>query len=232
MRLHIYGNVFYDQVSIISKDGNYSYNSLGGIGNIIPLLDDNDSVYTSFFQSKEYSFAEIIINIDEQTKSSRAFNPYTEAPFEDCKDNIGWSHLVYLDTIKNLTVDIIKQLKENGTVSADISDLGLDFNKELLQYIDVLFVSKEFLIDDMYKVPFLFIKEDDEIIIICPGSRFGIEYCRHSLNNLGAGDIFAYLTIKNIIAGKPIVSSEAIRDTTELLLKRRKMPERLLYVYD
>lgn len=150
-----------------------------------------------------------------------------------------WTHFSYIDTLDNLTEEVIKEFSEKGGIlSGDLCLNSYDENthnrmSKILKYFDYIFISDSeyFLFPDIINIckGWVILHDADKITASKKESSVTVKVNKtNGVNVLGAGDIFASNMILNILDTnesqgfdemKAII--EKSRDSTSKFLRRK-----------
>jgi sugar/nucleoside kinase (ribokinase family) len=107
-----------------------------------------------------------------------------------------WHHIAYLDLLPNLTAEISRLRQQGNTVSADLAGGSTQTKLHQLSY---LFASQEeAVLYDLHGVR-TFLHSPTTIVDTGTDTQFTFDRDRRVIDPLGAGDIFAAVTINTLI---------------------------------
>tara|TARA_R100001163_G_scaffold41186_1_gene31170 strand:+ start:10102 stop:10794 length:693 start_codon:yes stop_codon:yes gene_type:complete len=196
--ISLYGHLTTDTIF----NGDVTYNSVGGIGNVWLMLSKICKNYQVNVEPTNIGEALILVNKDKAERSSIAnLNKIQRTPI--IKDS-NWSHILYVNELQDIS--FIKDVRNRSkVVSIDICK-GKPFKQfDMLKYIDYFFISDEDLFMDIKKLTSKFkgwvilhhkggskcFTRDQSFEISTP--------VIDNINVLGAGDMFAAAVMKCIL---------------------------------
>ena len=183
----------------------------GGIGNLSRFMEEVHNVVPVCFYDSE---SPVTIVVDKAKSERTIFVEqddcrYSQLTYWDDIKEFDWCHIAYIDIMENLTVDHMKRLrKHNKVISVDFC-LTTGYTKhearrvyELLEYVDVIFISGDNLnafnqsgLDlSLYELKdqIGITHHKGHIIYVDGNNSYSYEYePTPNLNTLGAGDYFA-----------------------------------------
>ncbi len=196
--ISLYGHLTTDTIF----DGNTTYNSVGGLGNVWFMLSKICKNYQVNVEPTNVGEALILVNKDKAERSSIAnLNKIKRTPV--IKDS-EWSHILYVNELDDIS--FIKDVRNKSKiVSIDICK-GRPFKQfDILKYIDYFFISDEDLFMDVNE---LAKKVKGWVILHHKGGSSCLSKDKvfdtstpviDGINVLGAGDMFAAATINCIL---------------------------------
>jgi len=194
----LYGHITTDTIF----DGDITYKSVGGIGNVWFMLSKICKNYQINIEPTNIGEALILVNKEKAERSSIAnLNQIERNPIiKDSK----WSHILYVNELDNLSY--FKDIRDKSDiVSIDICK-GKPFNQiSILKYVDYFFISDEDLFMDINEL----VKKVKGWVILhhkggsrCVSKEKSFDISTPVIDNinvLGAGDMFAAATINCIL---------------------------------
>jgi len=215
----LYGHLIVDTI----YDGNHKTMELGGLANMRRTFTKLDNNLNLGIIPTVLGEADIFINRETSTRSSKANLNINKLNFEIKDSSI--SHVLYINELEH--TDFIQNLP--GIITADCCK-GKPINPNLLRYIDYLFVSDDEVSDletlkELTKGTIILHSPDGSIIY-----KDGIEKHYHvdknikiqNANVLGAGDMFAscflfaiYNKIENAIDYAHTTTSKLLKEMNE-----------------
>ena len=211
--ISLYGHLIHDTIF----NGIKIHETVGGLANVwdalIQLCDHKVHI-----EPTEIGEALIYVDPIKSRRASKAsLSLKKRIPFIRNSD---WSHILYLNQLKE-TGFISEVSAKSKFVSADICAGSILKNVELLEHVDLLFVSDDDLwlpIEELRRVV-----KGDILVHHSHGSCFYrkngdffetvIEKILTNVNILGAGDMFAASVISNLIDGGDGSLKKAIEDS-------------------
>lgn len=213
--ISLYGHITLDNIF----DGEKYDSSIGSIGNVWRSLKEINSNLTINLQPTEFGSAKISIDRINSSRSSKAnLSQYILKP-KIYKSK--WHHILYLNELKDY--EFLKKIK-SGLISVDFCAGKNLINKEILSYVDFIFISDEDIFMDLCEMSK--ISKKGVILHSSSGSEFyssgEILYKNvvdkiYNINVLGCGDRFAACFINNYIETGDI--DKSIKKSHQLLSK-------------
>ena len=194
----LYGHITTDTIF----DGDITYKSVGGIGNVWFMLSKICKNYQINIEPTNIGEALILVNKEKAERSSIAnLNQIERNP--NIKDS-KWSHILYVDELDNLSY--FKNIRDKSDiVSIDICK-GKPFNQtSILKYVDYFFISDEDLFMDINELAkkvkgWVILHHKGGSTCVSKEKTFDISTpVIDNINVLGAGDMFAAATINCIL---------------------------------
>ena len=196
--ISLYGHLTTDTIF----DGNITYNSVGGLGNVWFMLSKICKNYQVNVEPTNVGEALILVNKDKAERSSIAnLNKIQRTPV--IKDS-EWSHILYVNELEDIS--FIKDVKNKSKiVSIDICK-GKPFKQfDILKYVDYFFISDEDLFMDINELAkkvkgWVILHHKGGSTCVSKEKTFDISTpVIDNINVLGAGDMFAAATINCIL---------------------------------
>ena len=194
----LYGHITTDTIF----DGDITYKSVGGIGNVWFMLSKICKNYQINIEPTNIGEALILVNKEKAERSSIAnLNQIERNPIiKDSK----WSHILYVNELDNLSY--FKNIRDKSDiVSIDICK-GKPFNQtSILKYVDYFFISDEDLFMDINELAkkvkgWVILHHKGGSTCVSKEKTFDISTpVIDNINVLGAGDMFAAATINCIL---------------------------------
>lgn len=194
----LYGHITTDTIF----DGDITYKSVGGIGNVWFMLSKICKNYQINIEPTNIGEALILVNKEKAERSSIAnLNQIERNP--NIKDS-KWSHILYVNELDNLSY--FKNIRDKSDiVSIDICK-GKPFNQtSILKYVDYFFISDEDLFMDINELAkkvkgWVILHHKGGSTCVSKEKTFDISTpVIDNINVLGAGDMFAAATINCIL---------------------------------
>jgi|TARA_Y100000361_G_C11145778_1_gene337952 sugar/nucleoside kinase (ribokinase family) len=196
--ISLYGHLTTDTIF----DGNITYNSVGGLGNVWFMLSKICKNYQVNVEPTNVGEALILVNKDKAERSSIAnLNKIQRTPV--IKDS-EWSHILYVNELEDIS--FIKDVKNKSKiVSIDICK-GKPFKQfDILKYVDYFFISDEDLFMDVNELAkkvkgWVILHHKSGSRCVSKDKIFDTSTpVIDGINVLGAGDMFAAATINCIL---------------------------------
>ena len=196
--ISLYGHLTTDTIF----DGNITYNSVGGLGNVWFMLSKICKNYQVNVEPTNVGEALILVNKDKAERSSIAnLNKIQRTPV--IKDS-EWSHILYVNELEDIS--FIKDVKNKSKiVSIDICK-GKPFKQfDILKYVDYFFISDEDLFMDVNDLAkkvkgWVILHHKSGSRCVSKDKIFDTSTpVIDGINVLGAGDMFAAATINCIL---------------------------------